>query len=283
MDKKIVYKTSKELWIWRIIAITTAIMLICKPNKNEYFLKQDCIVKTKLYDIYSDDKMLEKIEYLQDSQYVKAVLLQIDSGGGPATASEAIYKAFKELKSKKPLIVTVQNAAASGGYMVALAGHKIFAYETSAIGSIGVVMPSMDITELAERIGIKFTRYKSSPLKDLPNMFEKPTQEGSKSLQLLVDDISLIFKDFVRINRPNIQDIDIVCNANIFTGRKALEVGLIDAIGTEKDAMNALKSEYHLDEALPVINFELYSNESNNEGLFNNLKKFLSWTMKFMN
>ena len=77
MDKKIVYKTSKELWIWRIIAITTAIMLICKPNKNEYFLKQDCIVKTKLYDIYSDDKMLEKIEYLQDSQYVKAVLLQI--------------------------------------------------------------------------------------------------------------------------------------------------------------------------------------------------------------
>lgn len=270
MAKVIIRKPKKELWMWRIIflAIVVSFFLGGKDKKQE--IKEDCIVKTRLQgEIFYDDEVLDNIEYLQENDKVKGVLLQIDSPGGTMTGSEAMYKAFKRLQGKKPLVAAVENAAASGGYMSILGANKIFAYESSVVGSIGVTMEGfIDFSNLAEKIGIKFYNYKSSPLKAIPNNFEKPTEEGNKSLQKLVDEMQLIFKDIVHQNRPNIKNFDLISNGEAFTGRLALEYGLIDAIGTERDALDDLKNNYSLSADLPVVDYEILPGKDEAKGFW---------------
>ncbi len=281
MKKVIVKKSRKELWLWRIIFLVIAVSFFSdkfSEKKNE--IKEDCIIRTKIYgEIFYEDESLRKINDLQENSNVKGVLLQVDSPGGTITGSEALYKALKELRSQKPLVVSVQNAAASGGYMVAMAADKIFAYETSAVGSIGVFIDGFEVTELAEKIGVKFWNYKSSPLKGIPNMFEKTTEEGNKSIQEFINEMQSIFKDMVHQSRPNItkEKIDLICNGEAYSGRQAFQNGLIDGIGDEKKAMAALKEK--VTGNLPVNDYELY-NPNEKDSMFSILKNLATIALK---
>ncbi len=266
--------------MWRIIFLAVASsFFFCKKDKKQE-IKEECIVKTSFYgDIFYNDEVLENIAYLQENDKVKGVLLQIASPGGSMTGSEAMYKALKGLQSKKPLVVAVQTEAASGGYMSVLGANKIFAYESSVIGSIGVTLQGfVDFSGLAEKIGIKFYNYKSSPLKAIPDTFEKPTEEGNKSIQKLVNEMQIIFKDIVQQNRPGIKNLDSISNGEAFTGRVALEYGLIDAIGTERDALEDLKSNYSLKLDLPVIDYDLIKRKEETPGFW----PFLLQTVKLV-
>ena len=281
MKKVIVKKSRKELWLWRIIFLVIAVSFFSNrfsEKKNE--IKEDCIIRTKIYgEIFYEDDVLRKINDLQENSNVKGVLLQVDSPGGTITGSEALYKALKELRSQKPLVVSVQNAAASGGYMVAMAADKIFAYETSAVGSIGVFIDGFEVTELAEKIGVKFWNYKSSPLKGIPNMFEKTTEEGNKSIQEFINEMQSIFKDMVHQSRPNIpkENIDLICNGEAYSGRQAFKNGLIDGIGGEKEAMSALKEK--VTGNLPVNDYELYD-PNEKDSMFSILKNLATIALK---
>lgn len=274
MKKIIVKKSSKELWIWRIIFLAIAVSFFSgKMSGKKQEIKDDCLVKTKVFgEIFYEDEVLEEIDYLRDNDHVKGVLLQIDSPGGTITGSEALYKAFKELRAKKPLVVSVQNAAASGGYMVAMAADKIFAYETSALGSIGVIAESVELAELAEKIGVKIMNYKSSPLKGIPNVFEKNTEDVTKTMQSFVDELQVIFKDLVQHSRPGIakEKLDLICNGMIYNGRQAMQNGLIDGIGNEKDALKDLKEKVKLD--LPIKDYDLYFVSEDNKSIFSIIK-----------
>jgi protease-4 len=281
VKKVIVKKSRKELWLWRIIFLVIAVSFFSNrfsEKKNE--IKEDCIIRTKIYgEIFYEDDVLRKINDLQENSNVKGVLLQVDSPGGTITGSEALYKALKELRSQKPLVVSVQNAAASGGYMVAMAADKIFAYETSAVGSIGVFIDGFEVTELAEKIGVKFWNYKSSPLKGIPNMFEKTTEEGNKSIQEFINEMQSIFKDMVHQSRPNIpkENIDLICNGEAYSGRQAFKNGLIDGIGGEKEAMSALKEK--VTGNLPVNDYELYD-PNEKDSMFSILKNLATIALK---
>lgn len=281
MKKVIVRKSRKELWLWRIIFLVIAVSFFSnRLNEKKTEIKEDCIIRTKIYgEIFYEDDLLKKINDLQANNHVKGVLLQVDSPGGTITGSEALYKALKDLRSQKPLVVSVQNAAASGGYMVAMAADKIFAYETSALGSIGVFADGFEVTELAEKIGVKFWNYKSSPLKGIPNMFEKTTEEGNKSIQVFINEMQSIFKDMVHQSRPNIpkENIDLICNGETYSGRQAFQNGLIDGIGGEKEAMSELKGKVKGD--LPVNNYELYD-QNERDSMFTIFKNLLAITLK---
>ncbi len=281
MKKVIVRKSRKELWLWRIIFLVIAVSFFSnRLNEKKTEIKEDCIIRTKIYgEIFYEDDLLKKINDLQANNHVKGVLLQVDSPGGTITGSEALYKALKDLRSQKPLVVSVQNAAASGGYMVAMAADKIFAYETSALGSIGVFADGFEVTELAEKIGVKFWNYKSSPLKGIPNMFEKITEEGNKSIQVFINEMQSIFKDMVHQSRPNIpkENIDLICNGEAYSGRQAFQNGLIDGIGGEKEAMSELKGKVKGD--LPVNNYELYD-QNERDSMFTIFKNLLAITLK---
>lgn len=255
--------------MWRVLFLSAVTAMILNRDVNKA-PSEDCIVKTKLYgEIFYDEDLLLNIESLKNNDKVKGVLIHVDSPGGTITGSEAIYKAMNELKATKPLVISVQDVAASGGYMAIMGANKIFAYETSAIGSIGVMMQGfVDVSELAEKIGIKFYNFKSSPLKGIPNNFEKPTDAGNKSLQGYIDELKFIFTDMVKVSRPKISNLELACNGEAFSGRKSLEYGLIDAIGTERDALKDLKENYNLKSDLPVIEFDILPQKEQSSRFF---------------
>ncbi len=270
--------------MWRVAFVAiTSFFIFNKMSDKKQEITEDCIVRTKVYgEIFYDDNVLANINSLADNDKIKGVLLQVDSPGGTITGSEALYKAFKELKTKKPLVVSVQNFAASGGYMVAMAADKIFAYETSALGSIGVIAESFEVTDLAEKIGVKFLNFKSSPLKGVPSIFEKNSDEANKSLQSFIDEMQSIFKDMVHESRPAIDKdkLDLICNGMAYSGRQAVNNGLIDGIGTEQAAMDALKEKVKTD--LPVNDYDLGMGQVSNGGFFSHFRNILKATLQFI-
>jgi protease-4 len=282
--KIIIKRPKKELWMWRVAFIAiTSFFIFNKMSDKKQEITEDCIVRTKVYgEIFYDDNVLANINSLAENDKVKGVLLQVDSPGGTITGSEALYKAFKTLKTKKPLVVSVQNFAASGGYMVAMSADKIFAYETSALGSIGVIAESFEVTDLAEKIGVKFLNFKSSPLKGVPSIFEKNSDEANKSLQSFIDEMQSIFKDMVHESRPSIDKdkLDLICNGMAYSGRQAVQNGLIDGIGTEQAAMDALKEKVKTD--LPVNDYDLGMGQVSNGGFFSHFRNILKATLQFI-
>jgi len=236
------------------------------PNENPE-IKQDSIVRTELYTkIFYDEQLINNIYDLAENNKIKAVLLKVNCPGGEITASEAIYKALSTIRSKKPLVVSVGTVAASGGYLVSLAANKIYAYDTSIVGSIGVMNSGfIDTSVLEEKLGIRFFNYKSSSLKALPDGYDllgmrfskKPDEEGEKHLQQTINEYQLILKDIVQENRPQIKDLEYVTNGMEFTGRRGLELGLVDAIGTDRDAMNDLQTNFNLKSTLPIVHYNI--------------------------
>lgn len=279
MSKVVVKQSRKELWIWRIAFLSLiAYFILNKFSENKQEIKEDSIVKAELYgEILYDDQLLNNIYDLADNDKVKGVLLKVNCPGGEITGSEAVYKAFSQLKSKKPLVVSIQSVAASGGYMAILAANKIYGYDSSIVGSIGVMNAGfLDISGLEEKLGVKFFNYKSSPLKSLPDGYEvlgmrlskKPEGEGDRHMQNTANEFQAIFKEMVMNNRPQIKDIEYVSNGEEFTGRKGLELGLIDAIGTDRDALSDLQTNFNVKSDLPIVDYQIIPFREENSSFF---------------
>lgn len=279
MTKIAVKKSRKELWMWRIIFIVaTAIFINKKDNEQKEEIKEDSIVSTSLHsEILYDEELLNNIYELADNDKVKGVLLKVNCPGGELTASEAVYKAFSEVRNKKPLVVSIQSVAASGGYMISVAANKIYSYNSSTVGSIGVMNSGfIDPSGLENKLGIKFFNYKSSPLKALPDGYDilglrfsrEPNEEGAKHLQKVIDEFQSIFKEIIQKNRPQIKDIELATNGEEFTGKYGLELGLIDAIGTDRDALKDLQTNFNLKADLPLVDYNIVSLQEESSGFF---------------
>jgi protease-4 len=275
-------KSKKELWMWRIIAAIVIFSIFSQYSGNKkQDVKENCIVKTQIYGPISyDNEMLSRIEDLQKNKKVKGVLIQLNSPGGDVVGAEAVYKAIKNLKSEKPVVVSIQSLAASGGYMAAMAADHIVAYEGSILGSIGVVFQDFEVTDLAEKLGVKFLNYKSTPLKAMPNRFEKMNKEAEKNIEAVIDDTYAMFKEMVRDSRKNIKEENFskICDGSIYTGRQALQNGLIDSIGGEKEAVEVLKKQYKVDESVSVIDFDLISHKDSRFSWIDNIKHVINIT-----
>ena len=170
---------------------------------------------------------------------IKAVVLRVNSPGGSATASEIILDATRRVKAKKPLVVSMGNVAGSGGYYVACAADTIFADETTITGSIGVVGGKMVTSEMWAGIGIhwkEYTRGQNAGIMSSNHIF---TREEKDRMQGWMNDIYGVFKRHVtdirgdRLKKP----IDELAGGRVYTGRQALDLGLVDRIGTLYDAV----------------------------------------------
>lgn len=274
-----VKKSRKELWMWRIVFISTiTIFMMKKDNEQKQEIKEDSIVRTSLNtEILYDEQLINKIYDLAENDKVKGVLLKVNCSGGEITASEAVYKALNEVRSKKPLVVSIQSVAASGGYMASIAANKIYAYDSSIVGSIGVMNSGfIDPSGLEEKLGIKFFNYKSSTLKSLPDGYQvlglqfnkKPDEQGEKHLQKVINEFQSIFKEMVQKNRPQIKDIEIATNGEEFTGKYGLELRLIDAIGTDRDALKDLQTNFNLQADLPIFDYNIVTIQEESSGFF---------------
>jgi protease IV len=145
------------------------------------------------------DEFLSRLERAGKDGSVKAVILRINSPGGTVTASDILYREvlrFRET-TKKPVVASLGEVAASGGYYLALSADRIIAQPTSITGSIGVIIPTVNFSEGLSRIGIQSRSIKSGPNKDIANPLE-PIREGQYAvLQGIVDEFYASFKGLV--------------------------------------------------------------------------------------
>jgi len=123
--------------------------------------------------IVEDDYRSEILAKILEEDSIKAVIIDINSPGGGIVGSEILFSELRKISEKKPTVVVMGSVAASGGYMAAIASDYLIAHNGTLTGSIGVLLQSMEFTNLAEKAGVKLQTYKSAPLKASPSPFEK--------------------------------------------------------------------------------------------------------------
>lgn len=189
------------------------------------------------------ENLKKDLEVARKRKAVKAILLEINSPGGEVTASDIVYHQLKKVRNEteKPIIAIIGTMGASGAYYVACAADKIMAHPTSIIGSIGVLMQSINVEELAEKVGIKAVSLKSdkTPMKDILSPFRKMTEEEQKMLMSVIESV---YERFVKIvgdsRKMKREEVIKVADGGIYSSEKAKELNLIDDIGYREDAMN---------------------------------------------
>ncbi|MGH7539368.1 MAG: signal peptide peptidase SppA [Gemmatimonadota bacterium] len=192
--------------------------------------------------IASEEPVLEALEAFRSDRSVRAFVLEIDSPGGAVGASQAIFRALRELRDSedRPIVAWMGDVAASGGYYVALAADSIFALPGSITGSIGVIMEFPNAEELLRKVGIGWEVVKSGEHKDMGSPAHPLAPEDREILEGVVRDVHEQFVEAVAENRPlDRQTVAALADGRIFSGRQAVELRLIDRIGTLDDAIDA--------------------------------------------
>lgn len=192
--------------------------------------------------IADDEDLLRQIrEYRRDAS-VKGFLLDINSPGGVVAPSQSVYEEIRRLRERdeRPVIASIGGVGASGGYYIALAADSIFALPGSITGSIGVIMEFPDASELMEKVGVEMQVIKSSELKDAGSPFRPMSPEDSAAMAAVVTDVYRQFVEAVASERSlPLEAAERLGDGRVFSGRQALEHGLIDRIGNFNDALAA--------------------------------------------
>ncbi|MHC4266836.1 MAG: signal peptide peptidase SppA [Planctomycetota bacterium] len=198
------------------------------------------------------DSVKQQLEQARNDNDVKIVILEINSPGGGITASDIIYKEIIEFKQEtnKKVIVIMQDVAASGAYYISAAADKIMSHPTTVTGSIGVIMPLINIANLVEKFDIEDTSIKSGKMKNIGSPLKKMSDEERKVLQDIVNEMYTRFLNIIVDGRKmEIEDVRKLADGRIYTGKQALDNGLIDQLGYIDDAITLAKEIAGIHEA----------------------------------
>lgn len=189
-------------------------------------------------NIIGEGSMRRSLQKARKDKNVKAIVLRIDSPGGSALTSDLIWREIELTKKVKPVVVSMGNVAASGGYYIACNASKIFAEETTITGSIGVFGTLPNITKLTNNIGIHTEQVKTHQNAAGYSIF-LPLDEGTKgTLQESVENIYKVFVGRVAQGRNmKFEAVDSIAQGRVWTGTDALKIGLVDKIGGMDDAL----------------------------------------------
>jgi protease-4 len=182
--------------------------------------------------IQESDTLIESLVSVRKDPNVVGVVLRIDSPGGGVAPSQEIYEEITRLRDAKPVIASLGNIAASGGYYIAAAASAIVAAPGTLTGSIGVIMEFRQLMELADKVGVDETIVKSGPYKDIGHPL-RPMSEGERQLlQGLVDDVYAQFVDAVATGRGmDPSAVRKLADGRLLSGAQAKGAGLVDALG----------------------------------------------------
>ena len=205
------------------IAIVYAVGEIDGSNKNDGIDSED--ISEDLLDIADNDK-------------IKAVVLRINSPGGSAYGSEQIWKAVSVVKSKKPIVVSMGDYAASGGYYIACNTDRIFAQPTTLTGSIGIFGIFPNIGGLTDKLGIKFDNVKTNKYSDFGATYRPMNTEERAILQRYINNgYELFTKRCAGGRNMNIDSLKAIAEGRIYSGTDAMQLGLVDEMGGLEEAI----------------------------------------------
>ena len=253
-------RLKRRLTFWRTIAIIAVVgaFVLFAGRHSEYApesISPSHIARVHIDGIIDDNpELIDHLHGLAESSRVVAVLVHIDSPGGTFSGSEALYTALRHLSDAKPTAAVIGGMAASGGYMAAIAADHIVARAGSVTGSIGVIFHMPRVHRLLDDLGIEMEVTRSGPLKARPSPAEPPSEQGKAATEALVADLFDQFLEMVTARRELTGDsIETVRSGGVFTGRRALDLGLVDAVGGEAEARDWLIDYHDIDSEIEIV------------------------------
>ncbi len=191
-------------------------------------------------NIIGQEVFLKAIDQAVKSRRVKAIVLRVDSPGGSALCSDIIWKALVKAKKEKPLVVSMGNVAASGGYYLAVAGDEIYANDMTITGSIGVFATVPNIKGFTDDIGINVQHVETHKNALGYSVFEAPSGDFRASIKEGIEHVYATFKQRVAEGRGlSLDEVEAIAQGRVWTGKQALENGLIDGLGGMDEALAA--------------------------------------------
>ena len=230
-------------------------------------------------------RLKEALTKAADDPKVQSLVLRINTPGGTVTASDVLYHELRLFKQKKkiPIIASIMDVGASGGYYVAMGADKIVAHPSSVTGSLGVIMLTMNANGLLEKIGVHARAITSGPKKDMGSPFRAMTDEEREIFQSVINGLYERFLTVIKEGRRNLtaDEIRKLADGRIYSGEQAKAVGLVDSIGYLDDAIELAKREAGLTDARIVVyqqpgeyRHNIYSRVLGQEGNGNFLANF---------
>lgn len=208
-----------------------------KPSKAEDVIAvlyaEGSITDGSGKDGITDGRFVKELEKLRKNKNVKAVVFRVNSGGGSASASERIWKAVSDLKAEKPVVVSMGDYAASGGYYISCNANKIVAQPNTLTGSIGIfgMFPNFKGL-LTDKVGLTFDVVKTNEFADFGNGMRAMNDKEKALLQAYINQGYDLFLTRCADGRQVAKDsIAQIAEGRVWTGNQALEIGLVDAIG----------------------------------------------------
>jgi len=180
------------------------------------------------------------IEEAVDNPSIGAIFLEINSGGGSAVASRQVVETVRIARESKPVVSWISEMGASGGYYIAASSDYIVADYDSFTGSIGAVSAIANVEGLLEKLGVEVQIVKAGDHKAMGSMFKGLTEGEQQLFQTIVEDSFLRFKQDIidfRGDKLNQRQFDVIADGRIISGQQALGYGLVDEIGTRKEAI----------------------------------------------
>jgi protease-4 len=182
------------------------------------------------------DQVLKALKTVKEKKF-PALLLRIDSPGGTVVDSQEIYEALKKLGETVKIVASFGNISASGGVYVGMGASHIMTNPGTITGSIGVILRGNNLEGLLEKVGVSFKVIKSGPYKDILAFDRELLVEEQEILQDMIDNTYQQFVETVAEARKlSVETVKKFADGRIFTGKQAVELGLVDRLGTEEDA-----------------------------------------------
>ncbi len=248
-------RLKRRLVIWRTLAvIAVTIAVLTGMRAAGLGGASPHIARLSITGVITEDrKLLDAIAASARDSQVKAMIVAINSPGGSVSGGESLHHAISLFAGKKPVVAVMGGLAASAGYMVAMPASRVFARESTVTGSIGVLLETGEVSGLLDKLGVSAEAITSGPLKDQPSLTRKLSPQGREVLHGLIQDMYDQFIGMVAAGRHMEPDaVRALADGRVYTGRQALKLGLIDAIGDERDARKWLEDSKGLAKDLPV-------------------------------
>ncbi|MBU0457005.1 MAG: signal peptide peptidase SppA [Nanoarchaeota archaeon] len=214
----------------------------------------------------SSNIVVDYIKEADENKQIKVILLEINSPGGSAVASDEIASAVK--KAKKPVVALIREAGASGAYWIASAADHIIANRMSITGSIGVISSYLEFSGLMKEYGVGYEKLVAGERKDIGTPFRKLDDSEKKILQSKLDKIHLFFIKEVAENRNlSLSDVESLATGEFYLGIEAYYLGLVDQLGDKDTAEEYIKDNYKLEK----IDYLVYERKASIFDIFSNV------------
>jgi protease-4 len=247
-------RLKRRLAAWRLVTVAAIVAVVVLALERVGVLGRDYVARLDIEGIITEDfQRDEALAAIADDSRAKALIVRINSPGGTVVGGEALYRRLRLVSEVKPVVAVMGEVATSAGYLIALGSDHIIGRQGTITGSIGVILQTANITGLLDGLGIKTEAIRSAPLKARPSPLEEMNPEVREAVERVVQDMYAMFVGIVQ-ERRNLSEEQVraVSDGRIFTGRQAIENGLIDGIGSERDARVWLADVHGVDQGLAI-------------------------------